>query len=189
MMPGSTAAPPPSAFPRAVARLIRMAERALGLCERLGALALAALLALTLAEIAARQLWRTSLSISLEYQGYLLIASALLPQGAVLLSGRALAFGLLADRLPAPWREAVRLAAAGLSVLASGALATALWRLALFSLAHGARSYFPSATALFWPQMLAALGATGLAIACVIALVRLVAPDLAHQARVSEGGP
>ncbi len=178
-----------SAFLRAAAGLIRMAERGLGLCERLGALALAGLLGLTLAEIAARQLWQTSLSISLEYQGYLLIASALLPQGAVLLSGRALAFGLLADHLPAFWRDAVRFAAAGLSILASGALAVALWRLALFSLAHGARSYFPSATALFWPQMLAALGGTGLAVACVIGLLRLVAPGIARQPCELEGMP
>ncbi len=161
--------------------LIRMAGRGLAICEILGAGALAALFILTLAEIAARQLWQTSLSISLEYQGYLLIASVLLPQGAVLLSGRTLAFGLLADRLSAPWRDAVHLAAALLSVLASGALAAALWRLALFSLAHEARSYFPSATALFWPQMLAALGGTGLAVACGSRLLELAVPGIPHQ--------
>jgi len=161
--------------------LIRMAVRGLAGCEILGAVALAALLVLTLAEIAARQLWQTSLSISLEYQGYLLIASVLLPQGAVLLSGRALAFAVLVDRLPRLLRDAVRLAAALLSVLASGALAVALWRLAFFSLVHGARSYFPSATALFWPQMLAALGGTGLMVGCVIRLSALVVPGIAQR--------
>ena len=174
MRPPSSSRQPP--FSRHASVLIRMVARGL-----------AALFALTLAEIAARQLWQTSLSISLEYQGYLLIASVLLPQGAVLLSGRALAFGLLADRLPIPWRDAVRLAAGLLSVLASGALAVALWRLALFSLTHAAHSYFPSATALFWPQMLAALGGTGLAVACVTRLLERAVPGIAQQPSEEEG--
>ncbi|RMF70200.1 MAG: TRAP transporter small permease subunit [Alphaproteobacteria bacterium] len=159
--------------------LIRAGERCLAFLTILGAVALAALLALTLAEIAARQLWRTSLSISLEYQGYLLIASALLPQGSVLLAGRALSFELLVLRLPPIMRDAVRWAAAVLSLLAGVAVAVALWRLAFFSLAHGARSYFPSATALFWPQMLAALGGTGLAVACGLRLLALAVPHAA----------
>ncbi len=153
------------------ARLVAAADRLLRLFDRLGALLLAALFGLTLAEIAARQIAGVSLSISLEYQGYLLIASALLPQGRVLRDGRALAFRLLLDRLSAGPRAAAEIAGRLVAAAAAAAMAAALWDLALFSLATGARSYFPSATALFWPQALAALGASGLALACLIGLL------------------
>lgn len=155
------------------ARLVTAADHLLRLFDRLGALLLAALLLLALAEIAARQIAGVSLAISLEYQGYLLIASALLPQGRVLRDGRALAFRLLRDRLPKTLRVAAATAGRFIAAAAAAAVAAALWDLALFSLAHDARSYFPSATALFWPQAAAALGATGLALGC---LVELVAP-------------
>ncbi len=144
------------------------------LLDRLGRAALAFLFLLSMFELVARAAFGASLGVGIEYGGYLLIAALLLPSGETLLAGRHIRLTLITERLPATDGEALTLAADIIGLFLSLLLAFALGGEALASFLGNARSYFPSATPLYLPQVVATLGALGLAAAFVL---RLVAPD------------
>jgi len=125
----------------------------------LAAAALAALFLLGLAEVVLRTLFAYSIPISLEYSGYLVAASFMLGSGWTLSQGRHVRLALFEGRKEIDLLAT--LAALGLSTGLSYGLAAWAWG----SFVKGDVSFFPSATPLWIPQSVLALGALVLSLA------------------------
>ncbi|MFQ5348580.1 MAG: TRAP transporter small permease subunit [Rhodothalassiaceae bacterium] len=156
------------------AAFLRISDRLCRLGAGLAALALALVFVLGMAEIIARALFATSLGIALEFSGYLTAAALLLGAGEALRQENHIRITLLRDRLPPRGGRILDLAAAFAGLAVAGFLALAIARYALVSFLLDARSYFPTATPLWLPQALLALGAAILATALVARLLQLV---------------
>jgi len=122
----------------------------------LAALALALMFALGLAEILSREVLGTSISISLEYTGYLVAFSFLMGSGWTFSQGKHVRLTLFAPKGKAGknLEIGVLLVALGLASL----LAYGLVSWSFGSFLRGSVSFFPSATPLWIPQMILSLG-------------------------------
>lgn len=158
-----------------------MIDRSLAIIDLLARLAawlagalLAGLFLIGLLEILARALFAASLGFALEYSGYLVAQVLLLGSAHAITTGGHIRITLVLERLPDRARASLDLAATLAGLLAAAALAAALIRYAVTTAQLGARSYFPTATPLWIPQGLFALGPCLLALALLARLVRLV---------------
>ena len=160
-----------------IARYLDFCDRLCALAAGLAAVSIALVFLLGIAEIAARALFSTSLGIALEFSGYLTAASLLLGAGEALRQGTHIRITLLAEHLAPRHARILDLAATLAGLLIAAALAIALMRYALESLRLDARSYFPTATPLWLPQGLLALGPIVLVFALSARLVRLICDE------------
>ncbi len=157
-----------------IARYLAFCDRLCTLAAGLAATSIALVFLLGITEIAARAIFSTSLGVALEFGEYLTAASLLLGAGEALRQGTHIRITLLAERLAPRYARILDLAATLAGLLVAIALAVALMRYAFESLHLDARSYFPTATPLWVPQGLLALGPSVLALAFSARLVRLV---------------
>lgn len=155
--------------------LIAILERLCRAGAVFGALALLLLFLLGLVEILMRALFSSSLGFALEYGGYLLALSLMLGAGAALIDGAHIRFSLGGELLPKRLTLSLDLAASLIGLLIAAFLSFALIDQALGSWALDARSYFPSATPLVWPQALLAVGPLLLSLAFLARILRLLA--------------
>jgi len=122
----------------------------------LAALSMVLMFSLGLAEILSREVLGSSISVSLEYTGYLVGFSFLMGSGWTFREGKHVRLTLFAPKGKAGknLEIAVLLVALGLAVL----LAYGLVSWALGSMSRGSVSFFPSATPLWIPQMILSIG-------------------------------
>jgi len=153
--------------------LCRLIDR---LCRWTGALAatyLVALMLLSFTEIISRNLFQYSIPFAVEYAGYLVILILITGLGWALNGGAHIRVSLVADRLAAPWRQRLDLAASLIGLMVSAFLTFAIWDFALTTALRGTLSYFPSQTPLALPQLLMTVGPTTLVLAFIARIIRL----------------
>jgi TRAP-type C4-dicarboxylate transport system permease small subunit len=164
-------------------RLLRLID---GICLAAAwtaAALLAGLFCLSLGEILLRNLFGSSLAISVEYAGYMVAASLLLGSGWTLGAGGHIRVGLVGARLAPALAWALEVAATVFSLALVAYLSWAMLAYAAASGADGVVSYFPSATPLVYPQALLALGPVVLGLALIARLIRLLACAAPPKAR------
>ncbi len=137
----------------------------------LAAVTLALMFLLGLAEILMRSFFATSIPVSLEYSGYLVAVSFLMGAGWTLREGKHVRVNLV--NFPAKYQLALEMIVTGIALMIALLLAYGLVSWALGSLMRGSVSYFPSATLLWIPQAIFALGPVILAISLAGRLIRL----------------
>ena len=118
----------------------------------------------------------TSLSFGLEYSGYLVAFSFFWGAGWTLNSPSGdghIRVNLLMERLSPTRARQLDILASILGLMMAALLSWAMIDWALGSKALGARSFYPSATPLFWPQILLALGPYLLALAFLGRIIRI----------------
>ncbi len=149
----------------------------------LAALLLFALFALGLAEIILRSFFATSLPIVTEYSGYLVAMVFFLGSGWTLANGGHIRMSLVQNRLSAGGVRRLDLACSVTALALSGFMAFALGSWAFGTYERGVVSFFPSATPLWLPQALFALGPVILTLALFARIIRLLqrqAPEAAE---------
>ena len=124
----------------------------------LAALSLALMFGLGLAEILSRGVAGFSLPVSLEYSGYLVAFSFFLGLGWTLSEGKHIRLALFSGKLSPGGEKLLEFLAVLFSLAVSSALTIGLIAWAWGSYTKGAVSYFPSATPLWIPQMIFAIG-------------------------------
>lgn len=136
--------------------LLKFIEKLENFGAFLAALALVLMFGLGLSEILMRSFFGNSLSISLEYTGYLVAFSFLMGAGWTFSKGKHVRLTLFEPKgkTGKNLEIAVLLTALGLASL----LAYGLVSWALGSFERGSVSFFPSATPLWIPQMILAVG-------------------------------
>ncbi|MCH8348131.1 MAG: TRAP transporter small permease [Proteobacteria bacterium] len=137
----------------------------------LAALTLALMFLLGLAEIIMRSFFAASIPVSLEYSGYLVAFSFLMGAGWTLREGKQVRVSLI--NFPAKYRRSLELLVTGIALMIALLLAYGLVSWAFGSWMRGSVSYFPSATALWIPQAIFALGPVVLALSLIGRLLRL----------------
>lgn len=137
----------------------------------LAALTLALMFLLGLAEILMRSFFAASIPVSLEYSGYLVAFSFLMGAGWTLREGKQVRVSLV--KFPAKYRRSLELLVTGIALMIALLLAYGLVSWAFGSWMRGSVSYFPSATALWIPQAILALGPVVLALSLIGRLIRL----------------
>jgi TRAP-type C4-dicarboxylate transport system permease small subunit len=137
----------------------------------LAATTLVLMFLLGLAEIIMRSFFAASIPVSLEYSGYLVAASFLMGAGWTLREGKHVRVNLVT--FPVKYQRAVEMIVTGIALVIALLLAYGLVSWALGSLMRGSVSYFPSATLLWIPQAIFALGPVILALSLLGRLIRL----------------
>jgi len=128
-------------------------------------------------DILMRILVGSSLSFGLEYSGYLVAISFFWGAGWALNSPSGdghIRVNLLMERLSLRRARQLDLFASVIGLMMAALLGWAMIDWALGSMALGARSFYPSATQLFWPQILLALGPCLLALAFFAKIIRMM---------------
>lgn len=151
--------------------LLRLIDRLCLMGAWLAALMIAGLFVLGLIELILRNLFGASLSISVEYMGYLVGLSLLLGAGWTLNQDGHIQITLLRDQLSPQAARAIDICASLFGLLASGYFAYALISYALQTLISGTQSYYPSATPLGIPQLALSLGPSLLTLAFLARLL------------------
>lgn len=139
----------------------------------LAALSIALLFFLGLAEIILRTLVGYSLPISLEYSGYLVAFSFFLGLGWTLAQEKHIHLSLIEGKLGPEGIRALDLWATLLGLVIATVLTIALITWALGSYGKGTVSFFPSATPLWIPQSIFAIGPLILSLSLLGRLIRL----------------
>jgi TRAP-type C4-dicarboxylate transport system permease small subunit len=121
-------------------------------------LSLFVLFVICLTEIVSRALFSHSSALVGEYSEYLLLSSLLLGSGWALRHRMHVRVALLIDRIPERFAYQTRFASTALALLVSLIASVAMTDFALGTLQRGTLSYHPSATPLWVPQMVAAVG-------------------------------
>ncbi|MSO98678.1 MAG: TRAP transporter small permease [Rhodospirillaceae bacterium] len=158
------------------------------ICDAAAAVAgifMLALFALGLAEIVLRSFFATSLSIAVEYSGYMLVITLFLGSGWTLRQGGHIRVTLASERLSPSARRILDIVCTIAGLLVAAFISFALVRFGLGTLERGTVSYFSSATPLAIPQLLLAAGPCVLTLAMSARLIRLLRgepPDLGHAA-------
>ena len=152
-----------------MSRIVSALDRMVKWGAWLGAVALVLMFALGLSEIVLREVFLFSLPISLEYTGYLVAFAFLWGSGWTFRQGGHVRLSLL--KLSPKAAKNLDIFGHLIALALSLALALGLVRWALGSLKLGSVSYFPSATALWVPQMLLAIGPVLLVLAALAGLL------------------
>lgn len=126
---------------------------------------------LSLSEIIARNIFGSSIDLAQEYTGYLVANAFIMGSGWTLAQHGHIRIALLSDRLPPHLSRVLGLWATALGLCLSIYMAHAMINYALQSFVRHETSYFPSATALVWPQSALAFG---FILLCISFLIRLV---------------
>ncbi|MCH8082009.1 MAG: TRAP transporter small permease [Proteobacteria bacterium] len=137
----------------------------------LAALTLALMFLLGMAEIIMRSFFAASIPVSLEYSGYLVAFSFLMGAGWTLREGKQVRVSLI--NFPAKYQRSLELLVTGIALMIALLLAYGLVSWAFGSWMRGSVSYFPSATPLWIPQAILALGPVVLALSLIGRLIRL----------------
>lgn len=149
--------------------------KVIGKCQIAGAvlsaLALALMFALGLAEIVMRSAFDASIPVSLEYSGYLVAFSFLSGAGWTLDKGKHVRVTLLSPKGRSAKVLEILVTAAALVLSLALAYGVAMWALGSFERAEV--SYFPSATPLWIPQAIFALGPLFLTLSLLGRVIRL----------------
>ena len=153
----------------ALGRVLSGLERLLG---RLAGLLLVALLLLINVEVVARYVFGRSTLIADEYGGYLMAWITMLGAVYLLRADRHLTMTWLVDRMSPRGQNGVGLVSAAIGLGVSVALGYATAVLVISSWRFGTTSIQPSATPLFWPQLLLPLGYALLCVAYVEEILR-----------------
>lgn len=151
-----------------ILKFLTMAERA---GAWLAGLALALMFALGLAEVVLRTALGEGFAFALEYTGYLVAASFLLGAGWTLDQERHVRLSLVSEALGPEGNRRLEIAATLIALVLAVLLAFGLASWAWGSFIRGDVSYFPSATPLWAPQALLALGPVILALSLVKRLI------------------
>lgn len=122
------------------------------------ALALLVLFTVRLLEIGFRLFFDFSSPLIGEYSEYLLMATLLLGAGQILRQGGHIRVSLLADKLPARWSALCEGLANWLGLVVGVFVALSMSLFAIGTFERGTLSYHASATPLWLPQSVAALG-------------------------------
>lgn len=109
-------------------------------------------------EIVSRALFSHSSALVGEYSEYLLLSSLLLGSGWTLRKRLHIRVALLTDRVPRKYARQTRYVSTSLALLVSVIASIAMTDFAVGTLQRGTLSYHPSATPLWIPQLVAALG-------------------------------
>lgn len=151
------------------------------LVERAGAwlagLALILMFLLGLAEVALRTALGEGFAFALEYTGYLVAAAFLLGAGWTLSEERHVRLSLVSEALGDKGNRRLEIAASAIALMLAVLLASGLISWAWGSFEKGDVSYFPSATPLWAPQALLALGPAILALSLIKRLILTVRGD------------
>jgi TRAP-type C4-dicarboxylate transport system permease small subunit len=139
----------------------------------LAGLCLVLLAVVLLAELASLAALGRSLVFSWEYAAFLMAGSFFLAAGWTLRCGGHVRVQLMAHRLSAPAERALDAAATLLGLAIAIYLTAALTGLAYGSWAGGSRTFTPTATPLWIPQGVTALGSLVLVLQLIARLVRL----------------
>lgn len=143
----------------------------------LAAMSLALLFGLGLAEIISRTFADFSLPVSLEYSGYLVAFSFFLGLGWTLSEGKHIRLALFSGKLGPRGAKLLEFLAVLFSMAVATLLTVGLIAWAWGSYTKGAVSYFPSATPLWIPQMIFAIGPLILSLSLLGRLLRLKFED------------
>lgn len=154
--------------------LLSLIDRICRLGAYLAAFLLFTLFALGLAEIILRSFFATSLPIVTEYSGYLVAMVFFLGSGWTLSGGGHIRVSLLRDRFGPENARRLDLATSIIALALSAFMAFALASWAIGTGARGVVSFFPSATPLWIPQALFALGPAILTLAFLARIIRLI---------------
>lgn len=164
------------------------------LCAAGAAVAATACLALAvmlIVEVILTSFFQYSQPWAVEYSGYLLAATLFAGAGWTLGQGGHIRVAALIALLPPGAFRATDLAASVFALGVSGFVTMATTENALRSLELGSRSYYPTATPLWIPQMVLAAGWLCLSLGLVARILRLLA-DLPTETRADapadEGG-
>lgn len=155
-------------------RLLAAIDRLVRWSAYLAAALLAGLFALSFAEVVSRALFDASLGLALEFGSYLVAHVLLLGSGWALTDRGHIRVSLLLERLTGRARATLELAASLAGLLIAAVLAAALVGYTVETALLGTRSYFPTATPLWIPQALLAVGPAVLALAFLARLIRLL---------------
>jgi TRAP-type C4-dicarboxylate transport system permease small subunit len=164
---------------------LRLVDRLCDAGAAAAGLLLLGLFGLGFVEIVLRAVFAVSLSVAVEYSGYLLILSLFLGSGWTLRQGGHIRVSLLAEKLSPANRRRLDIVCTLLGLLIAGFLAYSVLRFGLGTLARGTVSYYPSATPLAYPQLMLAAGPCLLTLAFSARLIRLLRgepPDLGPAA-------
>jgi len=123
-------------------------------------LSIALLFILSLSEIIARNIFGSGIDLAQEYMGYLVANAFIMGSGWTLAQDGHIRISLLIDRFPPHLSRVFDLWASTLGLGLSIYMTHAMTDYALQSLERHETSYFPSATALVWPQGVLAFGFT-----------------------------
>ncbi len=141
------------------------------------ALTLALMFFLGLAEIIMRSFFEASIPISLEYTGYLVAFSFFLGLGWTLSQEKHIHLSLIESKLGPEGIRALDLWATLLGLVIATVLTIALITWAVGSYEKGTVSFFPSATPLWIPQSIFAIGPLILSFSLLGRLIRLKPED------------
>lgn len=140
----------------------------------LAALSISAVFLLSLSEIIARNIFGTSIDLAQEYMGYLVASAFIMGSGWTLSQDGHIRISIVSDYLSPQLRFVlniwVHLLGLGLSLYLARAMGLYAWE----SFLGSETSYFPSATALVWPQSLLALGFLLLALSFISAFMKSI---------------
>lgn len=153
------------------------------------ALALLVLFTIRLLEIGFRALLDFSSPLIGEYSEYLLMATLLLGSGHVLRQGGHIRVSLLADKLPVRWSAACEGLASWLGFAVGLFAASAMSVFAIGTLYRGTLSYHASATPLWIPQSIAAVGFWLLCLALLANALDRRASPVAQLTETDQGRP
>jgi TRAP-type C4-dicarboxylate transport system permease small subunit len=174
----SPASTPPARFEAVIGPIDALTKAG----NLLAGLALLAILGMITAEIASRNLLRSSLAFSWDYSAYAMGAAFMLGAADALRRGAHVRVTAVLDSIPRPMARVLEFTACLAGLAACVALAWALTEMAWLSFQRGSTSATVMRTPLMWPQGLVALGAIILTLQCVAQLLRL-----ARGERLAEG--
>lgn len=160
--------------------ILRIIDRLSLAAGALGAICLAIIPVLILADIASGLATRESLTFVWEYAAFLMAAAFFLGLGYTLRTGGHVRVSLVAEQLPPKGAWLLDIAATAVAIWFSGFISYAMIQFAWASYAGGSVSFTATATPLAIPQSVVAFGAVLLTLQLVARLVRLLigeAPD------------
>jgi TRAP-type C4-dicarboxylate transport system permease small subunit len=166
---------------------LKLVDRLCDLGAAVAGISMLALFGLGLAEIVLRSFFATSLSIAVEYSGYLLVLSLFLGSGWTLRQGGHIRVSLLAERLNPAGQRMLDIFCTCAGLLVAAFISTAMLNYALGTLARGTLSYYSSATPLALPQLILSMGPCVLTLAMSARLIRLLRQEPPDLGRAAEG--
>jgi len=131
------------------------------------------LFGLGLTEIVLRSFFSISLSIAVEYTGYLLILVLFLGSGWTMRQGGHIRVTILSERLPIDHRRWLDIFCTAIGLCLAAYMSMSILTFAYGTWVRGTVSYFSSETPLAYPQFLLATGPSLLVLALLARLIRL----------------
>jgi C4-dicarboxylate transporter, DctQ subunit len=151
------------------------------------ALCIAAILGLIVAEVAARNLFNTSIDFAWEFSAFFMGAAFLLGAGYALRAGAQIRVNVLLENVPRPLSRALDMLATLCGIAICAYLAWALLQMAWLSWERNSRSDKASELPLWIPQIAMALGALLLTLQTIGRLGRLARNEPGEDARLRQG--